>query len=160
MRINSPYEYEPLRKNRFELLFGEDEFIDRWIVKVVGAPTININPVEYNYMNTAEHVAGRFKWGQMSITLRDHIGPSGSQKLMEWVRLHAESITGRMGYAFGYKKDLVLNTVDPLGVTVQSWRLVQCMIVGDVNFGERTYDDDSLQELTFNVQPRYCQLLF
>ena len=27
---------------------------------------------------------------------------------MEWVRLHSESVTGRQGYAAGYKKDIEL----------------------------------------------------
>ncbi len=39
----------------------------------------------------------------MQVTFKDPIGPSASQALMEWFRLHAESVTGRMGYAAGYK---------------------------------------------------------
>jgi hypothetical protein len=35
-----------------------------------------------------------------SVTLLDH----QQQAIMEWVRLHSESITGRQGYAAGYKE--------------------------------------------------------
>jgi hypothetical protein len=46
---------------------------------------------------------------------------------MEWVRLHAESVTGRMGYAAGYKKDVDLEMLDPTGVAVEKWILQGCI---------------------------------
>jgi hypothetical protein len=42
---------------------------------------------------------------------------------MEWVRLCAESVTGRMGYAAGYKKNVDLEMLDPTGVVVEKWIL-------------------------------------
>ena len=41
------------------------------------------------------------------------------QALMEWFRLHAESVSGRMGYASGYKKDIELEMLDPTGVVIE-----------------------------------------
>ena len=45
----------------------------------------------------------------------DPIGPSAAQAIMEWVRLQSESITGRQGYAAGYKRpvELELEMLDP-----------------------------------------------
>ena len=58
------------------------------------------------FLNTETYVIGRFNWNPISVTFRDPIGPSATQALMEWVRLHSESVTGRQGYAAGYKKDV------------------------------------------------------
>jgi hypothetical protein len=38
---------------------------------------------------------------------------------MEWGRLHAESLTGRMGYKAGYAKNILLKAVDPAGIEVE-----------------------------------------
>jgi hypothetical protein len=46
------------------------------------------------------------------VVFRDPIGPSATQAIMEWVRLHSESITGRQGYAAGYKRPVELEMLD------------------------------------------------
>jgi hypothetical protein len=38
---------------------------------------------------------------------------------MEWVRLHSESISGRQGYAAGYKRPVELEMFDPTGVVIE-----------------------------------------
>lgn len=159
MRIQSPYEYEPKRSNRFELIFGDDEFIEPWVVQTVGAPSLTINSVPIEYMNTKTYVAGKFEWGEVSITFLDHIGPSTSQKIMEWVRLSSESLTGRQGYAFGYLKDLYLNRLDPTGVAVERWKYHKCL-VKSANFGDSDYGNDELVKPSITVQPQFCQLLY
>ena len=65
------------------------------------------NAVEIPFLNTSNYVLGRYTWDDINVTLRDPIGPSASQAVMEWVRLHSESVTGRQGYAVGYKRDLI-----------------------------------------------------
>ena len=40
----------------------------------------------------------------LAITLYDPVVPS---VVMEWVRLHHESVTGRDGYSDFYKKDII-----------------------------------------------------
>ena len=103
-----PVEQEPKRKNRFVLEFPSELGIESFNVQTSGKPTIEIGSTEIQYMNTSTFVAGRYKWAAIDIEFIDVIGPSTTQKVMEWVRLHAESATGRMGYAVGYKKNLVL----------------------------------------------------
>jgi hypothetical protein len=58
---------------------------------------------KFNLNNTSTWVLGRFTWESIDVVFRDPIGPSATQAIMEWVRLHSESITGRQGYAAGYK---------------------------------------------------------
>jgi hypothetical protein len=48
--------------------------------------------------------------GIQSMTLYDAIVPSGAQAVMEWVRLHHESATGRDGYSSFYKKEIRLTS--------------------------------------------------
>jgi hypothetical protein len=78
---------------------------------------------------------------------------------MEWVRLHSESITGRQGYAAGYKKDVELDLLDPTGVVVEKWVLQGTMIT-TANFGDLAMDDDSLADISINLRPDRCILVF
>ena len=103
--LRMPIEYEPLRKNRFLFRFPSDLGIQEWWVSNAARPSIKIGSTEIPFLNTSTYVAGRYTWESINITLRDPIGPSASQAVMEWVRLHAESATGRMGYAVAYKRD-------------------------------------------------------
>ena len=91
--LNAPIQYEPLRQNRFLLRFPSDLGIQEWWVSTAQRPKINIQKTPIPFLNTETYVAGRYTWQPISITLRDPIGPSASQAIMEWVRLHAESVT-------------------------------------------------------------------
>jgi hypothetical protein len=158
--IKMPLVYEPLRQNRFLLRFPSDLGIQEWWVKSASRPKIKLTSKEIAFLNTSTYVAGRYTWDAIQITLRDTIGPSTSQAIMEWVRLHAESVTGRMGYAAGYKRNCELEMLDPTGVVVQKWILVNCMIGSDVGFGDLAYDQDELAEITLSLQPDYCVLAY
>ena len=121
--MKMPVPYEPKKQNRFILRFPSSLGINEWFVISTKRPTMTINEVEIPFLNTSTYVAGRFNWETIDVTFKDPIGPSAAQALMEWVRLHAESVTGRMGYAAGYKKDIELEMLDPTGVVVEKWIL-------------------------------------
>jgi hypothetical protein len=152
-----PFEYEPKRINRFFAEFADELGIEVWKVQKFKRPSMKINSVEINYMNEKNYVAGRYTWESMDITFLDPIGPSTSQQLMEWIRLHAESITGRMGYKAGYAKNILLKALDPTGIEVEKWFLEQCIITS-IDFGENSYDEDGLTNITLTIQPWRCIL--
>jgi len=152
-----PVEQEPKRKNRFTLEFPTELGIDSYLVQTSGKPKIELNNVEIQYMNTSTFVAGRYKWGTLDIEFIDVIGPSTTQKVMEWVRLHAESATGRMGYAIGYKKNLVLKALDPVGIEVEKWTMVGCFIT-NAEFDDYDYGADDLSKVKITIQPDRCLL--
>lgn len=152
-----PFEYEPKRVNRFFAEFPDELGIEVWKVQKFKRPSMKINSVEIDFMNEKNYVAGRYTWDTMSITFLDPIGPSTSQQLMEWVRLHAESLTGRMGYAAGYKKNILLKELDPTGIEVSKFFLEQCMITS-IDFGENDYENDGLSNITLEIQPWRCIL--
>ena len=95
----------------------------------------------------------------INVTFRDPIGPSASQALMEWVRLTAESVTGRMGYAAGYKKDLDLEMLDPTGVAVEKW-ILQGTFLTDVNFDSLGIVMTRWQQLQRHLRPDRCILVY
>ena len=152
-----PVEQEPKRKNRFVLEFPTDLGIESYLVQTSGKPSIEINSTEIQYMNTSTWVAGRYKWSTIEISFIDVIGPSTTQKVMEWVRLHAESATGRMGYAIGYKKNLVLKALDPVGVEVEKWTLIGCTIT-NASFDDYDYGADDIAAVKVTLQPDRCLL--
>lgn len=152
-----PIEQEPKKKNRFALEFPSDLGIDHFIVQTSGKPKLDINENEIPYMNTSTWVAGRSVWQQIDIQFIDVIGPSTTQKLMEWIRLHFEPSTGRMGYAVGYKKNLVLKALDPTGIEVEKWTLIGSQIT-NIDFNDYDYSDDDLARVNITVRMDRCIL--
>ena len=157
--MKMPIPYEPKRQNRFILRFPSSLGINEWFVESTSRPQIQINATEIPFLNTSTFVAGRFNWQTINVTFRDPIGPSAAQALMEWVRLHAESVTGRMGYAAGYKKDVDLEMLDPTGVVVEKWILYGTFLT-DVNFNTLAYNQDGLATIAATLRMDRCVLVY
>ncbi|CAB4129586.1 hypothetical protein UFOVP117_34 [uncultured Caudovirales phage] len=156
--MKMPIPYEPKRKNRFIMSFN-DLGINEWFVESTSRPSLTINSTAIDFLNTKTYVAGKYEWGEISVTFRDPIGPSASQALMEWVRLHAESVTGRMGYAAGYKRDIFLSLLDPTGVVIEKWVLKNTFLT-KVDFQGLSYSEDGLVTIQASLRPDYCVLLY
>ena len=157
--MKMPLPYEPKRQNRFILRFPSTLGINEWFVETAKRPSIKIKDVAIPFLNTSTFVAGRFDWDAINVTFRDPIGPSAAQALMEWVRLHAESVTGRMGYAAGYKKDIDIEMLDPTGVVVEKWILYGTFLTG-VDFGALNYGQDGLATISATLRMDRCILVY
>ena len=157
--LKMPLQFEPLRKNRFLIRFPSDLGIQEWWVASASRPSIKQGETEIQFMNTSTWVVGRYTWDTIQVTLRDPIGPSASQALMEWVRLHSESVTGRQGYAAGYKRDIEMEMLDPTGVVVQKWILKNAMLT-DVAFGDVDYSADDLATIQATIRYDYAILAY
>jgi hypothetical protein len=158
--LNAPLKYEPKTQNRWVLLFPDDVGIQTWAVKSVGSPKISLAKQEMSFLNTKTYFVSQYSWESMQVTIRDFIAPSQSEALMEWVRLHAESVTGRMGYNVGQAKDIILQSLDPTGVATEEWLLKNTIVIDSVEFGTFDYEQGGIRELTFTMQPQYCVHLF
>ena len=145
--MKMPVPYEPKKKNRWLLRFPADLGIQEWWLASASRPSITQNEVEIPFLNTSTWVIGRFTWDTIDVTFRDPIGPSAAQALMEWVRLHSESVTGRQGYAAGYKKDIELELLDPTGVVIEKW-ILQGTMLTNVDFGSLDYSTSEIAEIT------------
>jgi hypothetical protein len=157
--MKMPVPYEPKRQNRFILRFPSSLGINEWFVESAARPSIKIGSTEIQFLNTSTFVAGRFNWDPITVKFRDPIGPSAAQALMEWVRLCAESVTGRMGYAAGYKKNVDIEMLDPTGVVVEKW-ILEGAFMTDVNFGSLGYSTDGLADISATLRMDRCILVY
>ena len=149
--------FEPKQKNRFILYV---DGIPSYQIKGMGAVTVTQGTVALNHINVQRFVKGKSTWGTIQMTLFDPITPSGAQAVMEWVRLHHESVTGRDGYSDFYKKDLTLDILGPVGDIASEW-IIKGAIITEANFGDYNWDtENAAQEIQITVQPDYCILNF
>lgn len=112
--------WEPKMVNRFVMYI---EGIPSFLVRAANRPEIQNGKVTIDHINVKRYVKGRSEWQPISVTLYDPIVPSGAQAVMEWIRLHHESVTGRNGYSDFYKKDITFNALGPVGDKVEEWKL-------------------------------------
>ena len=157
--VKAPMEYEVLKENRFLMRFPSDLGIMEWWVSKASRPGWQVGKTEIPFLNTKTYVAGKYEWNDITVTLRNPIGPSATQAVMEWVRLCSESVTGRMGYAVSYIRDIELQVLDPNNAAVELWILKNTMLVS-AKFGNLDYSSDGLITTDLNLQPQYCILSY
>jgi len=127
--------YESKRKFRWIIAING---IDAFTAKTATRPQITFDETVIDYINVKRYLAGKATWAPLNLTLYDPIVPSASQKVMEWIRLCYENVTGRMGYAQFYKKTINIKMLDPLGAVVEDWEL-QGTWVQDSNWNDLDY---------------------
>jgi hypothetical protein len=149
--------FEPKQANRFILYM---DGVPSYIVKGVNAVTVTQGEVVLNHINVYRKVKGKTTWGDIQMTLFDPVTPSGAQSVMEWVRLHHESVTGRDGYSDFYKKDLVLDVLGPVGDVVSEW-IIKGAFIKEANFGDYNWDtENQAVNITITIAMDYCVLNF
>ena len=144
--------YEPKRANRWVL---QIDGIDAFTLKTAARPKINIGEAQaINYINTVRYVrGGPATWDPINVELYDPISPSASQKVMEWVRLHHESLTGRDGYQSFFQKDIGLQMLDPVGAVVEQWRGENGFLIDvDFNTTALSYETSEPVSITLQIQ--------
>ena len=148
--------FEPVMTNRF-IMFMDG--VPTFMVKGVQRPNFTQDSKQLPHINLVRFVKGRTVWGTMNLTLYDLIAPSGAQAVMEWVRLHHESVTGRDGYADFYKRDLILNMLGPVGDKISEW-VIKGAQIQEVQFNEADWSTDDPMEINLTIQPDFCVLNF
>jgi len=143
-----PNRFEPKRKFRWVLAI---EGIDSFLLKTAARPQMTTEEVPVSYINATRYIAGKTTFGTMAVTLHDPIAPSGAQQVMEWVRLHYESVSGRAGYADFYKRDIQLKMLDPVGTVVELWD-VKGAFITDANFNDLSYDGSDMTEIALTLR--------
>jgi hypothetical protein len=149
--------FEPKVKNRFIMYV---DGIPSYVIKKIGPVSVDMGEIKLNHINVYRKIKGRALWADLEMTLFDPITPSGAQAVMEWVRLHHESVTGRDGYSDFYKKDVTINILGPVGDIVSEW-IIKGAFIKVANFGDYSWDEDAAaQELTVTLGMDYCILNF
>jgi hypothetical protein len=144
-----PVKFEPKRQNRWILMI---EGIDAYLIAKAARPSIKLESKEIPFMNSYRVISGaKARFDPMSIELHDAIAPSGAQQVMEWIRTHYESVSGRAGYADMYKRDIQLKLVDPVGTVIELWDITGALIE-DAKFGDLTYEDDAILTISLTIK--------
>ena len=151
-----PNKFEPKRKNRWIFAI---EGIDAFILKTAARPSFTIGEQEINFINAKRYVAGKMTFDTISVTLHDPIAPSGAQQVMEWIRTHYESVSGRAGYADFYKRDCQIKMLDPVGTVVELWDMKGAFLT-NANFGDLSYDGDEPADISLTIRFDNCVLQY
>jgi len=141
--------FEPKRTNRWTL---QIDGIDAFTLKSAARPKINVGEAKViNYINSVRYIrGGPVTWDPITVVLYDPISPSASQKVMEWVRLHHETLTGRDGYHSFYTKDIGLQILDPVGTVVEQWRGEGAFLT-EVDFNGQALDYSTSEPLDVSM---------
>ncbi len=148
--------FEPKTQNRFIMYI---EGIPAFTIKAMNRPSIQFDEVVLEHINVKRYVKGKGAWQPLEITLYDPIVPSASQAVMEWVREHHESVTGRQGYSDFYKKDITFNVLGPVGDKVEEWTLKGAFIQ-TADFSDMDYSANTVAEVSLTLQYDYAILQF
>jgi hypothetical protein len=151
-----PNKFEPKRKFRWVFAI---EGIDAFLMKSAARPNVTISEQEIQYMNSRRYLAGKLNYDAISVTLYDPIAPSGAQQVMEWVRTHTETVSGRSGYADFYKRDCQLKMLDPVGTVVELWDLKGCFLTS-AQFGDLDYGTEDPTEIALTIRFDNCVLQY
>ena len=143
-----PAKFTPMMKRHFVFAI---EGIDAFLIKTASRPEITTEEQTINWINSTRYVAGKTTFGAMSVTLHDPIAPSGAQQVMEWIRLHFESVSGRAGYPDFYKRDIQLKMLDPVGTVIQLWDIKGAFLLS-ANFNEITYEGSDMMDIALSIR--------
>jgi len=148
--------FEPKLSNRFIM---EIDGIPSFMVQSFARPTIEFEEITIPHINVKRYVKGRPTWSDVEVKLYDPIVPSGAQAVMEWVRLHHESVTGRDGYSDFYKKDITFNVLGPVGDKVEEWTLKGAFIQS-ATFSDMDYSATNVSDISLVLRYDYAILQF
>lgn len=151
-----PNKFEPKRKFRWVFAI---EGIDSFLMKTAARPSITTEETEVPFINHTRYIAGKTKFETLSVTLHDPIAPSGAQQVMEWVRTHFESVSGRGGYADFYKRDCQLKLLDPVGTVVELWDIKGAFLTA-ASFGDLDYGASDPTEISLTIRFDNCVLQY
>lgn len=154
--FDTAFSWEPKKQHQFIL---EVDGIPSYLIKTADKPTISNGEVPLDLINVKRYVKGKSEWNTISMTLYDAIVPSGAQAVMEWVRLHHESATGRDGYSSFYKKEVRLHQLSPLGEVIEEWILKGAFIT-EAGFGSYDWSSDAVQEISVTLRYDWALLEF
>ena len=148
--------FEPKMKNRYVM---EIDSIPSYLVKAANRPTIQFETIALDHINVKRKLQGKADWQDITITLYDPIVPSAAQKVMDWIRLGHESITGRRGYADFYKKDIDFYMLGPVGDKIEQWKIKGAFITS-ANFGDVAFDSNDPATIELTLTYDYAILEF
>lgn len=151
-----PNKFEPKRKHRWVFAI---EGIDAFLIKSAARPQFAMTDKAIPWINTTRYISGKLTFQTINVNLHDPIAPSGAQQVMEWIRTHHESVSGRSGYADFYKRDIQIKMLDPIGTVVELWDIKGAFIT-NANFQGIDYSQDDPIDIALTLRFDQCVLQF
>lgn len=149
-------QFEPQLSNRFLMYI---DGIPSYFIRAAQRPKLQNNPKTLPHINIERYVKGKSVWQPLTVTLYEAVAPSGQQAVMEWVRLHHESVTGRNGYMDFYKKDITLNGLGPVGDVVSQW-IGKGTQIENADFGDFDWANDEPVNIQLTLRADFWVLNF
>ena len=155
------YKWEPKKSHQFIMSIpaASGESIPAYLIKASAKPSFTNGEVTLDHINVQRYVKGKTVWNTIAITLYDAIIPSGAQAVVQWLRDHHESATGRDGYSDFYKKDIELKQLSGLGEIVEQWTLKGAFIT-EGNFGTLDWSTEDAVNIELTLRYDYAILNF
>ena len=153
---SNAFSWEPVKAHQFIMSIGD---IPAFLIKASAKPSIANGEIALDHINVQRYVKGRSVWNTITVSLYDAIVPRGAQAVMDWIRLHHESATGRDGYSSFYKKEIKLRQLSPLGEVIEEWILKGAYIV-DANFGSLDWSSEEVVMIEMTLRYDWAFLSF
>ena len=152
--FTSALSWEPKYANRFIMQLAGTN-IPAYLIKAAARPTITNGEIVLDHINIDRKVKGKSRWSDLAITLYDPITSEGAQAVMEWVRLHHESLTGRDGYSSDYKRDIEFYALSAMGEKIENWTL-KGTFISDANFGQMDWGTEEAMTIELTLKFDYA----
>ena len=153
---NKAYSWEPKKQHQFIMAI---DGIPAYLIKSAAKPSIANGEIALDHINVQRYVKGKSVWSTLAISLYDPIVPSAAQAVMEWIRLHHESATGRDGYSSFYKKEIKLRQLSPLGEIIEEW-ILHGTYITDANFGSLDWSTEDIVNIELTLRYDWAFLNF
>jgi hypothetical protein len=102
---------------------------------------------------------GKITWNPISVTIYDAVAPSGAQAVMEWFKLHHDSVTGRDGYQDFYKKDITVHVIDGNNAVIEEW-IIKGAWIQSSNMGQLDWTQSEKLEIELTLEYDYAVLTY
>lgn len=155
------YIWEPKKSHQFIMSIPDTNGvkIPAYLIKASAKPSFSNGEVVLDHINVQRYVKGKTVWNTIAITLYDAIVPSGAQAVVQWLRDHHESATGRDGYSDFYKRDIALQQLNGLGEVVEEWILKGAFIT-EGNFGTLDWSTEDAVNIELTLRYDWAQLMY
>lgn len=150
---------DPKRAFRFMVQIGGMENGATWYAKAVQKPKITVEEADHTFLNHKFYYPGRTSWDPVEITLVDPVSPDAAANTAAIIRASGytppqdvnDATTMSKAAAVKALNGVVIRQIDSVGETLEKWTLWNAFITG-VTYGDLTYDEDGLTEITMTVR--------
>jgi hypothetical protein len=156
--FDTAFSWEPKYANRFIMQIAGTN-IPAYLIKAAARPSMTNGEIVLDHINVDRKVKGKSRWNDVSITLYDPITSEGAQAVMEWVRFHHESLTGRDGYSTDYKRNIEFYALSALGEKIENWTL-QGAFISEANFGQMDWGTEEAVTIELTLKYDYAILQY